>query len=50
MSCGNGGPRKAWKAKSRLPTFSTVLGKPAKAAGFSPSHSFDNWSLYKEED
>jgi hypothetical protein len=49
MSCGNGGPWKEWKAKSRLPTLSTVLGKPAKAAGFPHSHSFDNWSLYKEE-
>jgi len=47
MSCGNDGPWKAWKAKSRLPTLSTVLGKPAKAAGFPHSHSFDNWSLYK---
>src|SRR4029450_12106473 len=34
MSCGNDGPWKAWKAKSRLSTLSTVLGKPAKAAGF----------------
>src|SRR6478609_1219605 len=48
MSCGNGGPWKAWKAKSRLPTLSTVLGKPANAAGFPHSHSFDDWSLYKE--
>ncbi len=30
MSCGNAGPWKAWKAKSRLPTLSTVLGKPQK--------------------
>jgi DNA replication protein DnaC len=30
MSCGNGGPWKAWKAKSRLPTLSTVLGKPQR--------------------
>ena len=49
MSCGNDGPWKAWKAKSRLPTLSTVLGKPAKAAGFPHSHSFDDWSLYKED-
>src|SRR5215212_9114091 len=32
MSCGNDGPWKAWKAKSRLPTLSTVLGKPQKTA------------------
>ena len=50
MSCGNDGPWKAWKAKSRLPTLSTVLGKPAKAAGFPHSHSSDDWSLYKENE
>src|SRR3954447_20526062 len=49
MSCGNDGPWKAWKAKSRLPTLSTVLGKPAKAAGFPHSHSFDSEYLYKEK-
>jgi hypothetical protein len=49
MSYGNDGPWKAWKAKSRLPTLSTVLGKAAKAAAFPHSHSSDNWSLYKEE-
>ena len=49
MSCGNDGPWKAWKAKSRLPTLSTVLGKPAKAAGFPHSHSSDDWSLFKKE-
>jgi hypothetical protein len=49
MSCGNAGPWKAWKAKSRLPTLSTVLGKPAKAAGFPHSHSFDDRSLYIKE-
>ena len=38
MSCGNGGPWKAWKAKIRLPTLSTVLGNPARAAGFPHSH------------
>ena len=32
MSCGNAGPWKPWKAKSRLPTLSTVLGKPQKTA------------------
>ena len=35
MSCGNAGRWKAWKAKSRLPTLSSVLGKPAKQP---PSH------------
>ena len=40
MSYGNAGPWKAWKAKTRLPTLSTVLGKPAKAAAFPHSHSF----------
>ena len=30
ISCGNAGPWKAWKAKSRLPTLPTVLGKPQK--------------------
>ena len=48
MSCCNAGAWKTWKAKSRLPTLSTVLGKPAKAAGFPHSHSFDDWSLYRE--
>jgi hypothetical protein len=46
MSRGNAGPWKAWKAKSRLPTLSPVLGNPAKAAGFPHSHSFDSWYLY----
>jgi hypothetical protein len=48
MSCGNDGPWKAWKAKTRLPTLSTVLGKPATAAGFPHSHSSDDWSLFKQ--
>lgn len=48
MSCGNDGPWKAWKAKNRLPTLSTVLGKLAKAASFPHSHSFGDWSSYKE--
>jgi hypothetical protein len=48
MSCGNAGRWKAWKAKSRLPTLSTVLGKPAKAAAFPHSHSFDDCSYIKE--
>ena len=34
MSYGNDGPWKAWKAKTRLPTLSTVLGKTRKDSGF----------------
>jgi hypothetical protein len=30
MSYGNAGPWKAWKAKIRLSTLSTVLGNPGK--------------------
>src|SRR3954465_14634761 len=47
MSCGNDGRWKDWKAKSRLAALSTVLGKPATAAGFPHSHSSDDWSLFK---
>ena len=49
MNCGNDGPWKAWKANSRLPTLSTVLGKPAKAAGFPHSHSFDDCSYIRKD-
>jgi hypothetical protein len=49
MSYGNDGPWKAWKAKTRLPTLSTVLGKPAKTAGFPHSHSFDDESFIYQD-
>jgi hypothetical protein len=49
MSCGNDGQWKAWKAKSRLPTLPTALVKPAKAAAFPHSPSFDDCPLYKED-
>jgi len=50
MSSRNDGQWKAWKAKNRLPTLSTVLGKLAKAATFPHSHSFDDFFLYTGKD
>ena len=42
ISCGNAGPWKAWKTKTRFSTLPTALGNPAKPAGFPHSHSFDD--------
>jgi len=45
MSYGNAGPWKAWESQKQASHLSTVLGNPARTAGFHISHSFHDYLL-----